>query len=81
MRQNRQNLCHKIANESLFVGLAVSLLTIVATAAYSLVWPTIVVLFTVRAVCDFSQCSENLAQRNVESLDSCVNQILQPLKV
>lgn len=81
MRQNRQNVCHKIANESLFVGMAVSLLTIVTTAEYSLVWPTIVVLFTLRAACDFSQCIENLAERKVESLDSCGNGILQPLKV
>lgn len=81
MRQTRQNLCHKIANESLFVGFAVSLLTIVATAAYSLVWPTIVILFTLRAACDLSQCGTNLVERNEDSHDSCVNRILQPLKV
>ncbi|MBX9951397.1 MAG: hypothetical protein K2Y39_19670 [Candidatus Obscuribacterales bacterium] len=81
MRQTRQNLCHKIANESLFVGFAVSLLTIVATAAYSLVWPTILVLFTVRAACDFSQCSVNLTERCDESHESGKTRILQPLKV
>jgi len=52
----RENLCHKIANESLFVGLAVTLLTVIATVAYSLVWPSIVVVFGVRAWHDFSRC-------------------------
>lgn len=84
-RQMRQNICHKIANESLFVGFAVALLTVIAIVAYSAVWPSIIVLFTLRAAhdfsqCDFSQATNYPAQRHSNSRGQ--NQkILRPLNV
>lgn len=79
----RQNLCHKIANESLFVGFAVALLTLIAAVAYSAVWPSIFALFTVRAAhdfakCDFSQVTNYPLQRQTNSLS---HKTLQALKV
>ncbi len=74
----RQNLCHKLANESLFIGFAVTLLTVVATVAYSAVWPSIILLFTLRAAHDFSKCNYTLTSksRNIRG-----HHVLQPLKV
>ncbi len=74
----RQNFCHKIANESLFIGFAVALLTVIATVAYAAVWPSIIVLFTVRAAHDFSKCNYRLVAKSRNHSAHC---ILQPLKV
>ncbi len=74
----RQNLCHKLANESLFIGFAVTLLTVIATVAYSAVLPSIIVLFTLRAAHDFSKCNYTLVAK---SRNYSGHQVLQPLKV
>jgi hypothetical protein len=74
----RQNLCHKVANESLFIALAVTLLTVVATVAFSAVWLSIILLFTLRAAHDFSRCNYTLVAR---SPNICGHNILQPLKI
>jgi hypothetical protein len=74
----RQNLCHKLANESLFIGFAVTLLTVIATVAYSAVWPSIIVLFTLRAAHDFSKCNYTLVAK---SRNYRGHHVLQPLKV
>ncbi len=60
----RQNLCHKVANESLFIGLAVTLLTVIATVAFSAVWPSIILLFTFKAAHDFSKCNYMLVAKS-----------------
>jgi hypothetical protein len=73
-----QNLCHKLANESLFIGFAVTLLTIIATVAYNVVWPSIVVLFTLKAAHDFSKCNYTLVAKSRNSREQ---RVLQPLKV
>jgi hypothetical protein len=75
----RQNLCHKIANESLFVGFAVALLTMIATVAYNAVWPAILILFTARAAHDFSKCKFRFS--SLKAHGSCGHKNLQPLKV
>ena len=74
----RQNLCHKLANESLFIGFAVMLLTIIATVAFSAVWPSIILLFTLRAAHDFSKCNYTLVAK---SRNYRGHHVLQPLKV
>lgn len=74
----RQNLCHKIANESLFIGFAVILLTVIATVAFSAVWPSIILLFTLRAAHDFSKCNYTLVAK---SRNLCSHDVLLPLNV
>ncbi|MCC7528605.1 MAG: hypothetical protein IT342_08795 [Candidatus Melainabacteria bacterium] len=75
----RQNLCcHKVANESPFIGLAVTLLTVITTVACSAVWPSIILLLTLRAAHDFSKCSYVLIAR---SRNTYGHHLLQPFKV
>lgn len=68
----KENFFHKVANESLFIGFSVTLLTVIALVAYSAVWPAIIVLFTARAAHDFSKCSFSMPEN--------AHRILQPLK-
>lgn len=74
----RQNICHKVANESLFIGFAVTLLTLIATVAYSAVLPSIIILFTLRAAHDFSKCNYTLVAKS-RSISG--HQVLKPLQV
>lgn len=74
----RQNLCHKVANESLFIAFAVTLLTVIATVAYSAIWPSIIALFTLRAAHDFSRCNHTLIAKSCRVGG---HHVLQPLKI
>lgn len=63
-----ENLCHRLANESLFVAFATALLTAIAALANVLFWPAVVLVFGARAAYDFSRVSRKSESRSTRAL-------------